>query len=63
MCGKPGSKLFHSQRAAPVSGRRAGFYYFDAHPAIYHLQRAIEDGGAERNESVVQGFELCIGVL
>jgi len=39
--GKPGSKLFR----AGFRPREAGFYYLGAHPAIYHLQRAIEDEG------------------
>jgi len=34
----------YSTRRSPTS--RAGFYYFGAHPAIYHLQRAIEDEGS-----------------
>lgn len=62
--GERGSKLFSARNAPPSPSRRADFYYFGAHPAIYHLQRAIENVGAVRNESVVQGFELCTtGVL
>lgn len=34
----------YSTRRSPTS--RAGVYYFGAHPAIYHLQRAIEDEGS-----------------